>query len=385
MSNLTTLLAMTGLNDRLAGLRDGLAGGVPAWQWWLPAAGAMVAGLLLIYVSRHWYDGRRSRVNFAESAARLGLTTAERTLLAHLAAGAGLRHVDSIYGMAAAFDRGAEQYLYHRQADGLSDEAQAELVAAFDRLRDKLGFTSDAATRRREAARRDVRKAPAAAAPQTVAAICALVADMLPAAAVSGAAALNVAAAVAGRSGESWCVRHVDGEGRQWEFDAAVTPAAGRPQTVRLVGEPRRINLRRSVRTATRLPAFLAPFPFVQGAGGSAPHFVPGTLTEIGGPGLRIASPLQTRVGDRVLAIVRGHDDQTTLQGVAKVRRLMPGADGSWVTVVEMIGLADDEAGALAEQTHLAAARAQSAASFAVPHSVFRTPHSAMLQGVGHD
>jgi len=370
MFGLTPILAALTPWERVQAVRDGLNAAAPRWQLWLPAVGAVVAGLVLIYVYRHWYDRRRVLRSFVASAAGLGLTHAERTLLARMAALAGLRRVDAIFSLEAAFDRGAERYLTSRRIDGLSDEGRVELTAAVDSLREKLGFAQESYARQRESAGLAFHR-PGTPVRITRRARPGVIQASIKRADQDGVT-VDLATAVDIRPGEAWRVRHVDSEAQQWEFDAAVVAGVDRQVLIRLIGDPRCINLRRSVRVPTHLPAYLALFPFVKGTEGAVPQFVSGTLTEIGGPGLRIDSTLQTRVGDRVLAIVRGHDERI-IQGVAKVRRLLPGAGGVYVTVVEMVGLADDEVGELVQETNRAARRAQLAP--AAPAAAFQGAH----------
>jgi hypothetical protein len=353
MMSTVNILAALAPADRLAALRDALADR-GAWMTWAPAVAAVAGGLALIYLSRHWYDRRGVLRRFAENAERLGLSQPEQAALVQLARLAELRRIDAVYGLQTAFDRGAAAYLDGPHTRAMTDAQRTEAVATVESLREKLGFAQESYARQRESIGsafhragspvRIVRRGRPGSMQATIARAShdgVTVASDLP---------------LEARPGEAWRLRHVDRAGQQWEFDAAVIAGAGRETVVRLIGEPRCVNLRRAPRVPTHMPAYLAAFPFVRGSEATVPQFVPGTLTEIGGPGLRVDSSLRAEVGDRVLAVIKGHEERM-IQGVAKVRRLLPG-EGSNVLVLEMVGLADDEVGALVQETNRAARRA---------------------------
>jgi len=84
------------------------------------------------------------------------------------------------------------------------------------------------------------------------------------------------------------------------------------------------------------------------------PQFVAGTLTEIGGPGLRLDVPLSVEAGDRVLVVLK-MDEGKTIQGTAVVRRVLDSHDAAHVVAVEMVGLSEAEIGELQRETNAAA------------------------------
>jgi hypothetical protein len=355
MINPFNMLAVLSPMERVAAVRDALVGASVAWRTWLPAVAAVVAGLTLLYLYRHWYDRRRTLRSFIGNAARLGLTHDERTLLARLARLAELKRLDAIFGLQPAFDRGTDLYLSSRRAEGMSDVGREELVTVLDSLRDKLGFAQEAYARQRESAGTAFHRVGSAVR-VTRRGRQGAIEGTIRRAGPDGVT-VELAMELDARAGEAWRLRHVDRIGQHWEFDAVVMAGAGREAMVRLIGEPRCINLRRSVRVPTHMPAYLAAFPFVRGTETTVPQFVSGTLTEIGGSGLRVDSALKAEVGQRVLTVIKGHEERM-IQGVAKVRRVVPG-EGSSVIVLEMVGLADDEVGTLVQETNRAARRAQ--------------------------
>lgn len=151
------------------------------------------------------------------------------------------------------------------------------------------------------------------------------------------------------------CVLRRAFDGLQWEFPAMVVAAADGLIIARRLGEPRYVNLRRFVRVATQKPAFVARYPFVKAESSEElPAFVPGQVTEIAGPGLRIDAPLEAEVGDRVLAVARMPDDKV-VQGVGEVRRVVRVAPTGRTLAVELTGLVEREIGELVRETNAAA------------------------------
>jgi hypothetical protein len=150
--------------------------------------------------------------------------------------------------------------------------------------------------------------------------------------------------------GESWVVRYPQG-GVLWEFDAWVTGRSDGEVALRPTGRLRWINRRRFLRVATRRPAYVAPFPFLMNyQETSPPRFYEGTLTEIGGAGLRVDAPVRVAPGERVLVVVELAPDKVA-EGTGIVRRAAPAAGGMTSLAVELVGLDTTEVAELTRQT----------------------------------
>jgi hypothetical protein len=125
--------------------------------------------------------------------------------------------------------------------------------------------------------------------------------------------------------GEFWCVRYFQGSSI-WEFDSSVLSYDGCRLILRHNDNVRFINRRRFVRVPVIMPGFIARFPFdslctetksddIDEDGNDydfeqskaliwgPPEFIPAVVTELAGPGLRIESTLDVKVGDRVLVV----------------------------------------------------------------------------------
>jgi hypothetical protein len=108
-----------------------------------------------------------------------------------------------------------------------------------------------------------------------------------------------------------------------WEFDAPVVSCHGGILVLAHTDDVRFINRRRFLRVPVKQPAFIARFPFartlplsddeisqqnqthVSADTWGPPEFVPAEVTEMAGPGLRVEAPLEVKVGDRVVVILK--------------------------------------------------------------------------------
>ena len=328
------------------------------WTVWVPVLAAAVLAVLLLWAYRRLAARHRLRQAFRETADRLGLGPTEQAVLASLVNLAGLRRPGDVYVSAEAFERGAGRLLRDEAVLGMAGAQRRALEAVVESLRLKLGFSGAGA---RESAPPGVplhagdevwlvlARGPSAGQARVVA--------------VEGRQVTVLSAGpFGGRPGES-CVLRRAHDGLQWEFSAAVVAVADTLAVVRLVGEPRYVNLRRFVRASTQKPAYVARYPFVRaGASAALPQFVPGLVTEIAGPGLRIAAPLEAEVGDRVLTVAAMQDGKV-VQGVGEVRRIVGSAPTGRTFAVELIGLVEREIGELVRETNAAARRAEAIAA----------------------
>lgn len=351
-----TILAALSPAARFAALR-GSSTPTPlvSGTFWVPVVVAIVFGVTLICLYRRWYNQRQRVRLFVEAADRLGLTQEERLVLANVAAAAEVKRIETVFVLEETFDLGAERLVAKEGLSVDSRQGRTRLSEVLDSLRRKLGFAAQARTTRSAPASKVllaggdvvtiVRRGGAGHVQATV------VTSM------PGEIFVQTQVPVEFAIGEAWCVRRVR-DGTQWECDTTVIDGMDQRVHLRLIGEARSVNLRRFSRVPTHRPAYVARFPFVaQPKGDALPQFVPGILSEMAGPGLRIDSRLETQVGDRVLVVVQLDADRV-IQSIAVVRRAMGSSNGISVMVAEMTGLTDQETGELVCETNAAARRA---------------------------
>ncbi|MBM4017746.1 MAG: hypothetical protein FJ288_05365 [Planctomycetes bacterium] len=337
-----------------------------AWDVLGPILLVGVVSGAAVALLRRWAAHSRAGRDFVLTADRLGLTGEERAALARVSRVAGLKRLDSVFTMEAAFNRGVEAFLAGPDVKAMSEAARQRLTGLLASLRQKLGFLE----RPQVWSERP---------PGIVAIPAGSTVRVVP----SGApAAIEAVVVQAGKdhvvvempdrpetqAGETWRLRF-GVAGAAWEFDAVVQDVLPRGVSLHLAGSPRAVNQRRFMRAPTSKPVHLAPYSFVDERGvGRLPEFVEGTLVEIGGPGLKIHSRVQTKAGDRVLVVMTtGSQAQgqgtpgapgRVIRGMGTVRRSTP----FYETVVEMTGLRDDELSELVCETLQAARRTASEA-----------------------
>jgi hypothetical protein len=322
---------------------------LPAWV--IP----MACGVLLVLVAhtvwRRTVHIRRSRAGIGEACARLGLNPQERDALGNLIRLARLRDPLSIFTSASAFDRAAEKLLESKAVKRLPPkvcESTARFLAA---LREKMKYAKPeqkqgeriADTRALEPRTRLTLETPAGVTLEASLAVSAphgLEVDL------EGDAAVAVNQAVT--------VRFTD-PASAWEFTTTVVAVAGARATLAHSEQIRFVSRREFPRIPIHRPAYVAAFPFTRTAGMSdTPQFVPATVTEIAGPGLRLKAALAPKVGERVVVVVK-FSTENRVEGTAIVRRVLHEDAEATVFAVELVALGNADMAELTRETNLAA------------------------------
>lgn len=337
-----------------------LGGGVGGARFWI----LVVLGLLcmvglgiLVSVLAGMHKKVKQRRAFQARASAVGLNDREKAMLQGLARRSGLKQPASIFTMTAAFDEAAGRLL-EGQAVG-SDEQRSETSALVARLREKLGFDAPSANPKPKAA---AVSTPAVAGKIPVGTMAHIYRpryqdniDAVIAETPDGSSDIEVVTEVLSQHerGEEWEIRFSD-DNVLWEVNASVVSHDGNRVSLKPVGAARSINRRRFARAPTNRPAFIAPFMFGKDeAEIGPPAFLPAAVVEIAGPGLKLETPFEAEVGDRVLVGMQLADGRV-LQGQGTVRRAGEGVDGLASVVVELTGLTTEEVAELARETNLA-------------------------------
>jgi hypothetical protein len=306
----------------------------PMTDRWFIVTGTVAIVILsilffVITIKRVKYEKKNSSDLFDKYSQERGLSEDEDQLLSDIARKANLKRNESVFTMFTAFDSGVSAMKKSFSGNHQTPEYyQMKLTLAS--LRQKLGFTKQASFSRGKPKKsvrlssRDVR-----------------VGKKIIITRRSGQTADGIEAVVVGNTeddfivelteqikitfGEFWCVRYFQGSSI-WEFDSSVLSYDGRRLILRHNDNVRFINRRRFVRVPVIMPAFIARFPFesscmetnsdgIDNHGNDndrqqsqafiwgPPEFVPAVVTELAGPGLRIESTLDVKVGDRVLVV----------------------------------------------------------------------------------
>jgi hypothetical protein len=368
-------------------------------------AAVVVLTLLLIVVSLHRAAEQRrlsSRL-FFEYAGRLGLTARECRILQHITARVKLKRKESIFTMLPAFERGtAEITKQTLAAQGAAKSMR--LSAELSVLRKKLGFER----RRPASAGSDSKPGSRQIPPGKKLYITGPSRTEFPD--IESTVIKNndfelvvrLARPLECNPGELCRVRYNFGVS-VWEFDAAVVSCHGGILVLDHSNEVRFINRRRFLRVPVSRPAFIARFPFartlppddelsqegptrVSGQIWAPPEFVPAEVTELAGPGLRVEAPLEVKVGERVVVILKiseetgrnstAHRDGTSprpreqqshrpkpsriVEDIGEVRHSEV-SEGGFSIAVELTGLSDSNVNELIRATNAASVKAAAA------------------------
>ena len=360
----------------------------------------LILTVMLIVVSYKQKQRNLRAANelFTAYADRRGLSRRERHILREIATKARLKRNESIFTLADAFSRGAAKVtdeILARYGARRSKRLSAELAV----LREKLGFerrVSDSSGSAIKSSKPCSRQIPVGKKiqikPNGNSRPDAIEATVIKNDEIELAVKLNTP--LEAESGDLCCVHYYFGSSI-WEFDSSVLSCHGGILILTHSYDLRFINRRRFLRVPVHKPAFIASFPFARtyslngdstewaergSTDGSPvpwgpPEFVPGQVTELAGPGLRIEAPLKVEVGDRVVVILKmraehasrgqGDSPQSVLtknsdrassrvvEDVGEVRHVKATKNGFSIAV-ELTGLSDSNVNELVRETNSA-------------------------------
>ena len=383
---------------------------------WLILTGVAViivltALLLMISLRRTTQKHKVSGQLFVDYAEKRGLSGRERQILLEIANKAGLKRSQAIFSMVGAFDHGAGKMIEESLAQQGAEESKW-LRTELSFLREKLGFQKKSSvsigppTKLKKPSSRQIpagkqlhitrRKSPD-------------LGDIESTVIKNDNMELTVklTTPVESKLGEFWRARYYFGVS-VWEFDTSVVRCNGDILVLNHSDDMRFISRRRFLRVRVNKPAFIARFPFSrtlspnsnssnkgravkQGSANASdsswgpPEFIPATVTELGGPGLLIETPLEVKAGDRVLVIVNlsetidarpsnagfrlkpavggsipdTRQESRIVEDIGEVRHTKAIQDGFSIAV-ELTGLSDSNVSELIRATNAASIRTNS-------------------------
>lgn len=176
--------------------------------------------------------------------------------------------------------------------------------------------------------------------------------------------------------GQLWTCRYYSGAFVA-EFDTTAMKCNGHTVVLSHSHQIRLVNRRRFLRVPVSKPAYIAHFPFRKESAAEKipvrkkitsientpasissvfqpPQFIPATVTELGGPGLRINTHLNLKTGDRILLMFKlDHnrdivdsdliaESEKVIEHIAVVRHITHDAGGP-SAALELTGLNDDD------------------------------------------
>jgi hypothetical protein len=298
------------------------------------AIGLLIAMFIASGYNRRVKERKTTHKVFDYHAQRTGLSRSESQLLLDIANRVRLRRPESIFTMADAFERGAAEIIKTELA-GRGAETSKKLNTELSVLREKLGFEKRSpipAALTINPNKPSTRQIPMGKQLHMTRRKASEQADIESTVIENNDVELTVKleSSLESKSGELWSVRYYFGAS-VWEFETSSISCYGNILVLNHSDNIRFVNRRRFLRVPVNKPTFIARFPFSRmlqpknhggnGAGRDSagtsenswgpPEFVPASVTELAGPGLRIEAPLEVKVGDRVLVVLKlGEEDQ---------------------------------------------------------------------------
>lgn len=364
--------------------------------------------VLLIFVNYHRRMGeqRSGDRRFFEYADKIGLTKQEHRILLDIADRAGLKQNLSVFSMIEAFDHGASGIIEDTLArQGI--EASKRLSLIISALREKLGFEKQSSVSigsGRHSSKPNSRQIPTN---HKLELTCPDVDDLINIESIvlkndDVQLTTRTATPLQRLPGDACRVRYYYG-GSVWEFDTTVVSCQSDELVLNHSTKIRFINRRRFLRVPARKPAFIAHFPFIRTVPTTtreskgkravstkaaqdvwgALDLVPAVVTELAGPGLRVETPLEVKIGQRVLIILKLSEEhrptpfpagkETPIQSKSEQRlkntplkivedigeiRHVKVLQKGFSTGIELTGLSDSDVNELIRATNVASVKA---------------------------
>jgi hypothetical protein len=360
---------------------------------------------------------------FDNYAQRRGLSRSERQILLDITNRTGLKRIESIFTTVGVFDRGAAE-LTKDILERRGAKAGKNLSAQLSVLREKLGFEKKSPTPAGSAVssnKPSTKQIPAGKKLHMTRRKVSGQADIESTVIENNEVELTVKleASLESKPGELWSARYYYGAS-VWEFETSSISCYGNILVLNHSDNIRFINRRRFLRVPVNKPTFIARFPFtkmflpksqtdsgarpdaadISGDNWGPPEFVPASVTELAGPGLRIEAPLEVKVGDRVLVILK-LSEENQKPGLAKTDKETPerivedigqvrhtkSIKNGFSIAVELTGLSDPNISELIRATNAASLKIRDKTKVAGPFSNSNNKHSeelepAVMQGV---
>ncbi|MCF7972286.1 MAG: hypothetical protein K9N55_00565 [Phycisphaerae bacterium] len=352
----------------------------------------VVLTALLFWVSLHRIrqEHQMSDQRLIDMAQEKALTVRECQILKAIGKFSGLRRLQSVHSNRVAFERGAAKMIGQTLSDKGPREKE-QLAAEVSLLREKMGFgRAYAAMGTTQSRSSSSRKIPVA---KSVTLLPVPAGNAKPIEAMIHGntdyeLSLQLTNSIKVTFGGLWTVRYFLGAS-VWEFDTSVISYDGTILVLTHSDHIRFVNRRRFVRASVIRRALVAKFPFEQTLEWTepaikarsrgkkvvpihpidqygAPEFISATVTELGGPGLRIETLLEAKIGERVLVVFDldleplASDDPTVrhtktrlIEDIGEVRHVRHLEKGVSMAV-ELCGLKDADVNELIRATNAA-------------------------------
>ncbi len=364
--------------------------------------------LLMVSYNRITRERKVSGQLFFDYAEQRGLSGRERQILLKIAHKAGLKRKQAIFNMVGAFDTGAKKIIEECLAQQGAEESKW-LRTELSFLREKLGFQKKTSvsigspSKLKRPSSRHILTGKKLYITRRKSSDLGDLGDIESTVIKNDNIELTIklTTPVESKLGELWRARYSFGAS-VWEFDSSVARCNDDILVLNHSDDIRFISRRRFLRVQVNKPAFIAHFPFSRTLSSNKnnnskkgpatkqssvnesdnwgpPEFLPATVTELGGPGLRIETKLEVKAGNRILVIVNLSEEEDRdlnppsknsslrpviprnrkktsseiIEDIGEVRHVKAIQNGSSIAV-ELTGLSDSDLNKLIRATNAA-------------------------------
>jgi hypothetical protein len=358
--------------------------------------------LLIVSYCRIVKERKVSEQLFFNNANKRGLSERECQILLEIAYKAKLKRSESIFTIPSAFDYGTGKIIEESLAQQGTEENKW-LRTEISFLREKLGFqkrTSASIGSSMKSNKPSSRQIPIGKKLHITRRKTRELTDIESTVINNDEMGiiLKLTKPLESKPGEFWRARYYFGAS-VWEFDTSVFSCNDDILVLNHSDNVRFVNRRRFLRVPINKPALIARFPFLKTLQPNSkkenpeakqnnlakassntwgpPEFTPAIVTELGGPGLRMETQLETKVGDRVVVILKLNEEKNRnsitsqdslfvqdgkitslkiVEDIGQVRHVKATQNGFSIAV-ELTGLSDSDLSELIRTTNAASIR----------------------------
>ncbi len=325
----------------------------------------LLISLFVVRRKRTVHDKRQHKEQFDFLCDQRGLTAQQREILAAIGKLSGSGRTEDIFFQSEVFIRGASKLMQDYFASGRNVIERKKMNILIGQIKQKLGYQKGAGglpVRRGRDPGLSSRDIPVGKT-VSIALSTRPEGSRVDAVVIQNdefELVLRPEIPVSCPPGEHWNVRYRLGTST-YEFDALTMVCGPEGLELNHAESVRYLNRRRFLRVPVEFPAQVALFPIQKQSGQdriAAPQFVPATITEVSGPGLRIHTGLAVDHGQRLLVVFELEPGKV-IEDIAEVRGLRETAQDQSIGV-ELIGLDDATVNELIRTTNAIAIRRDS-------------------------
>jgi len=322
-----------------------------AEPWFITVCLLVVVGLIAFLVAyrnrNEKKDLAKRQKKFLELADIRCLSRDELKLLVEISKRSGLRRLNSIFTVAKGFDTGCATLMQELFTKGQDLVERKEVFSMILSVKQKLGFDTQIKSSVNTSSTKGLSSRQMPVGKKITLCMVDLLGEGDIEAEITDSDdmtfTIRANVNVSTTPGSLWRIRYKMGAST-WQFNTVVMHCEDKELVFNHTDRISFINRRRFLRVATDYPALISKFGCMSVTCDNDddddcihPEFIDVKIVELSGPGLKILSPVEIKVSERILVIFRV-DEATTIQDIAQVRSCEVGDENIYL-VVELVGL----------------------------------------------